>query len=121
MGRGPAKGPRSRAASKTTVALTFDTAGHLARYSEVRGFTGLHGIPPGTTNAVRDSSRLAAIAATRTTSISFDYTIDQAIVRNHGGGKPDQSVLATPREFESLERLGPISARLVRVRKLCGV
>ena len=111
----------NRAASKMNVSLTFDSAGHLVRYSEARGFTGLRAIPPGTSEAQRDSMLRAAIAATRTMTLSFDYAIDQAVVRNRGGGKPDNAVIATPREFESMPRLGPVTERLVRVRKLCGV
>ncbi len=111
----------NRVAAKMTVSLTFDSVGHLVRYSEARGFTGLHTIPGGTTEIQRDSMLHAALAATRTTSISLDYAIGQGILRNHGGGKPDQAVLTSPKELESLEKLGPIKDRLVRVRKLCGV
>lgn len=111
----------TRADSKMTVSLTFDSAGHLTRYSEVRGFTGLHNIPPGTTEAQRAAMLKDGIAATRTTTISFDYAVDQAVARNHGGGQPDHAVIATPREMESLPVLGPVTQRLVRVRKLCGV
>jgi hypothetical protein len=111
----------TRAEPKMTVALTFDSAGHLTRYSEVRGFTGIRNIPPGTNEAQRAAMLKDGIAATRTTSISFDYAVDQAVVRNHGGGQPDHAVLATPREIESLAVFGPVTQRLVRVRKLCGV
>jgi hypothetical protein len=103
------------------VSITFDSAGRVARYSEVRGMTGLRGAPPRASDAQRDSLLRAALAATRTTSISLDYSIEQAILRNHGGGQPDHAVLVTPREVESLPVLGPIKDRLVLVRKLCGV
>ena len=111
----------TRDEAKMVVALTFDSAGHLVRYSETRGFTGLHHLPPNTSGAQRDTLMRAALEATRTTSVSFDYAIDQAIVRNYGGGAPEQAVLATPREFESLPSLGPVTERLVYVRKLCGM
>jgi hypothetical protein len=111
----------NRTESQMNVSITFDSAGHVARYSEVRGMTGLRGIPPGTSEAQRDTLLRAALAKTRTTSISFNYDIEQAVVRNHGGGVPDNAVLATPREMESLAILGPVKDRLVRIRRLCGV
>lgn len=111
----------NRAASLMTVSITFDSAGHLVQYSEMRGVTGLRGLPPGTSSVQRDSLLKAAQAAARTTSISFNYALDQAIARNRGGGKPDNAVLASVHELESLPKLGPVKDRLVRVRKLCGV
>jgi hypothetical protein len=111
----------NRAAAKMNVSLTFDSVGHLVRYSEIRGFTGIRNIPPGTTEAQRDSMMNAGRAATRTTSISLDYSIGQAILHNRGGGLPDHAVLASPKDIESLAILGPVKDRLVRVRKLCGV
>ena len=111
----------NRATSKMNVSLTFDSAGHLVRYSEVRGYTGIRNIPRGATEAQRDSMMRAAQLATRSTTISLDYAIGQGIVHNKGGGKLDNAVLAAPRDFESLAILGPIKDRLVRVRKLCGV
>jgi len=41
--------------------------------------------------------------ARRSTTISLNYAIDQAIARNFGGGKPDDAVLASVREIESLQ------------------
>jgi hypothetical protein len=111
----------NRATAKMNVSLTFDSVGHLVRYGEVRGYTGIHNIPPGTTEAQRDSMMRAAQLATRSTSISLDYAIGQAILHNRGGGLPDHAVLASPRDVEGLAILGPIKERLVRVRKLCGV
>jgi hypothetical protein len=110
-----------RATSKMNVSLTFDSVGHLVRYSESRGYTGIRNIPPGATEAVRDSLIRAAQAATRSTTISLDYAIGQGIVHNKGGGKLENAVLAAPKDFESLPILGPIKDRLVRVRRLCGV
>lgn len=111
----------NRAAALMTVSLTFDSVGHLVQYSEMRGVIGLRGLPPGTSMAQRDSMLKAARAAMRSTSISFNYPIDQGVLRNYGGGKPDNAVLASIRELESLPKLGPVKDRLVRVRKLCGV
>jgi hypothetical protein len=99
----------------------FDSAGRLVRYSETRGVVHLDG-PIGTMSpAQRDSVFRAAEARVRTTSISLDYAIDQAIVSNRGGGKPTDAVLATVRSVERLEKLGPPMARMERMRKLCGV
>jgi hypothetical protein len=73
------------------------------------------------TDAQRDSALRAAHEARRSTTISFDYAIDQAVVSNTGGGRPSDAIIGTIRSVEKLERLGPPSARLARVRKLCGV
>lgn len=63
----------------------------------------------------------AAQEKVRTTTISLDYAVDQALLSNRGGGKPTDAVLATVREVERLEKLGPPAARMERMRKLCGV
>jgi hypothetical protein len=104
-----------------TVSLVFDSASHLVQYGEARGVTGLRNVPAGTSNIARDSMLKALHDATRTTSISLNYAIGQGTARNFGGGKPDNAVLATVREIESLPALGPVMDRLARVRKLCGV
>jgi hypothetical protein len=57
----------------------------------------------------------------RSTTISLDYPIDQAIVMNRGGGKPTDAVMGTIRDVERVETLGPVTARIDRMRKLCGV
>jgi hypothetical protein len=72
-------------------------------------------------DAQLDSARRAAEAATRSTSISFDYAVDQAVASNRGGGRPSQAVIAPVRSMESLEKLGPPTKRLQHVRRLCGV
>jgi hypothetical protein len=110
----------SRKDRRTNITLTFDSAGHLARYNEQRG------VPPaqstaGLTDVQRDSIFRAASAATRTTSLSFDYAVDQAIVMNRGGGKPTNAIIGTIRSMERLEKLGPPIARIEHARKLCGV
>lgn len=104
-----------------TVSLVFDSASHLVQYSETRGVTGLRNVPAGTSNVTRDSMLKALHDATRTTSISLNYALGQGTARNYGGGKPNNAVLATVREIESLPALGPPKDRLARVRKLCGV
>jgi hypothetical protein len=111
----------NRAAAQMSVSLTFDSVGHLVQYSEMRGVVVLRGLPPGTSQAQRDSMLKAAHNAMRSTMISINYSIGQAILRNEGGGKADNAVLTAPREVEGLAKLGPIRDRLVRVRKLCGV
>jgi len=110
----------TRKAPQTTISLTFDSAGHLARYSELRGVP--HFPPPtGLTSAQLDSAMRAGTDAVRSTSLSFDYAIDQAIVMNRGGGKPTNAILGTIRSIEGLKKLGPPVARIERARKLCGV
>lgn len=109
-----------RAGAHTSTSITFDSAGHLIRFSERRGAMPI----PTTadmTDAQRDSVMRAATAARRSTSISFDYAIDQAVVSNSGGGRPTNAILGTVRAIEKLEKLGPPTARLARVRKFCGV
>ena len=68
-----------------------------------------------------DSLLRAAEAAIRSTSISLDYAIDRAIVMNRGGGKPTNAVLATVRAVEGEKKLGPPTAHLEHMRKLCGI
>jgi hypothetical protein len=108
-----------RTAAKSTVTVTFDSAGHVARYSETRGVVRFKttGVKPEQV----DSARRAAEAAIRTTSVTFDYAIDQAIAMNRGGGKPTVAVIGTVRELQNLEQLASPVARMERMRKLCGV
>lgn len=110
----------SRKDRRTSITLMFDSAGHLARYNEQRGVPQFPP-PTGLTEAQRDSAMRAAQNAIRTTSLSFDYAIDQAIVMNRGGGKPTNAVIGTIRSMERLDKLGPPVARIERARKLCGV
>jgi len=110
----------SRATSHTQATMVFDSSGRLTRFSERRGGTR---IPPtaGMTAAQRDSTVRAASLATRSTSISLDYAIDQAVISNRGGGKPTDAILTNVRAVEKLEKFGPVVARIERVRRLCGV
>jgi len=110
----------TRKAARTTITLTFDSAGHLARYSETRGVPHPQS-PAGLTDAQRQEAVRMAIDTTRSTSLSFDYAIDQAIVMNRGGRKPTNAIMGTVRSFERLDKLGPPIARIERARKLCGV
>jgi hypothetical protein len=110
----------TRAASHTTSTITFDSAGHLVRFSERRGAMRLPSTA-GMTDAQRDSVMRWAIGARRSSTISFDYVIDQAIATNTGGGQPTSAILGPIREVEKLEALGPPTRRLALVRKLCGV
>jgi hypothetical protein len=111
----------TRSAAVAQVSLTFDSAGHLIRYSERRGIPRLTGMTRDMSDLQRDSLMRTAEAAVRSTTISFDYAIDQAIASNRGGGKPTNAVLGPVRSMEKLEALGTPAARLERVRKFCGV
>jgi hypothetical protein len=110
----------ARTTSTFQITVTFDSVGHIVRYSERRGIP--HPKPPtGATRAQLDSTIRAAEAGIRSTTIGLDYPIDQAIVMNRGGGKPIDAVMATIRDVEHAEKLGSVPARLERMRKLCGV
>jgi hypothetical protein len=109
-----------RTNSRFQITVTFDSVGHVVRYSERRGVPHIKP-PPNATRVQVDSAIRAAEAAIRSTSISLDYPIDQAIVMNRGGGKPTDAVMATIRDVEHAEKLGSVSARLEEMRKLCGV
>ena len=110
----------TRAASHTQATLMFDSVGHLIRYSERRGGAKMPSTV-GMTNAQRDSSLRAATMAVRSTTLTMDYAIDQAVVANRGGGRPTDAILGTVRAIENLEKLGPLTTRVERVRKSCGV
>jgi hypothetical protein len=110
----------ARATANLQVSMTFDSAQHLVRYSERRGIATIQSTV-GMTDAQRDSVLRASTLAVRSTMISFDWVIDQALVTNRGGGKPTNAILGSVRAIEKLDKLGPPVARLERVRKLCGV
>ena len=97
-----------------------EESGRRVRYSERRGIAHT-GPTTGLTMLQVDSARRAAEAVVRSTTISFDYAIDQAMILNRGGGKPTVAVLATVRAAEEQKNLGKPRARLERMRKLCGV
>ena len=103
-----------------TVSMVFDSVGHLMRYAESRGL-GDRISTAGMTPAQRDSTLAAHIRATRSTNVSLDWAVDRGLAMNRIPGKPTDAVIANVREVESLPQLGPVSARLERVRKLCGV
>jgi hypothetical protein len=102
------------------VSVTFDSAGRLVRYSEQRGIPDMSAAKGMKIEQV-DSLRRAQQAKTRTTTVSLDYAIDQGMAINRGDNRPVTAVMGTVREIERLQQLGPPSARLDRVRKLCGV
>ncbi len=106
------------AKSNLTLSITFDSAGHVVRYSERRGVPHIGKL---SSPAQLDSALRAAEAAMRSTTIMFDYAVDQAFVMNRGGGRPTDAVVGSVRSFERLEKLGPPAARMERMRKLCGV
>ncbi len=108
-----------RATSTTQVTITFDSAGHVVRYSEQRE-AWLH-IKPGLSLAQVDSAHRAVEAVMRSTSITFDYAVDRAFAINRGAGKPTVAITSTVRAMESLDNLQRPAARMERMRKLCGV
>jgi hypothetical protein len=73
------------------------------------------------TDAQRDSTLRQALNAVRSTNVSLDYAIDQAVVSNRGGGRPTDAIIGNVRQIENLEKLGPLTKRIERIRKLCGV
>ena len=105
----------------TQISITFDSAGHLVRYAERRGGSRTTGLSRQTSDAQFDSVVRAADAVARSTTISFDYAIDQGTASNRGGGKPTLAILGPVRNLEKLESLGNPAARIERVRQLCGV
>jgi hypothetical protein len=111
----------ARVGQQSQLSLTFDSVGHLIRYSEFRGMpapiTGARGLSP----AQLDSAVREREARNRSTVISLDYGADRATAMNRGGGRPPTAIIGTVREIERLDQLGPPSARLERMRKLCGV
>lgn len=106
--------------ARTNVGLTFDSAGKLVRFYDRRGSVRVR-YPRGATAAQRDSIAAAAEGRLRSTQISFDWPVDQAIARNSGGGKPTVAVIGTIRSMENVAALGPPTQRIQRVRRLCGV
>lgn len=110
----------AHATANLQVNITFDSAQHLVRYSERRGITRIQATA-GMTESQRDSVLRVSISAVRSTTISFDWVIDQAIVINRGGGRPTNGIVGPVRAIEKLDKLGPPVARLERVRTLCGV
>jgi hypothetical protein len=110
----------TRTSAHTRATITFDSAGHLVRYSEQRGAAKAPSMV-GMTDAQRDSTLRQALNAVRSTNVSLDYAIDQAVVSNRGGGRPTDAIIGNVRQIENLEKLGPLTKRIERIRKLCGV
>jgi len=110
----------TRTHAQTQMSMSFDSAGHLVRFNERRG---VPKIPPttGMTVAQRDSTIRVNNDAIRSTTISLDYAVDQAMVMNRGADRPWMAVMGTVREVESLEQLGPPKSHVERARRLCGV
>jgi hypothetical protein len=105
---------------RLAITMTFDSVGHLMRYAERRGQTTLPKTT-GMSDAQRDSVVRATLDGQRSTTISLDWAIDQSLAINRGGGLPTEAIVGTVKAMENLPQLGPVSARLERVRKLCGV
>jgi hypothetical protein len=110
-----------RTNAKMQVTIMFDSSGRAVRYIESRNPPNPGRITPATPDAQRDSIMRAATNAVRTTRISLDFAIDQALATNSGGGRPTDAIIGTVRSFERLEKLGSPAARMERVRRLCGV
>ena len=111
----------SRAASKMTVTMTFDSVGHLVTYAETRGVPPPIKLPPGTPRERLDSAFAVGRAAVRSTIVNLNYPLDRALIMNRGGGKPTIAVMGTVVQVEHLGSLADPAARMERVRKLCGV
>ena len=111
----------SRIGSKSRVSLAFDSSGRLIQYSESRGVVPAVHLPPTMPRAQLDSAFRASMAASRTTDISLNYALDQALAVNRDGERTTNAVIGTVRSMENLESLGNPRARMERVRKLCGV
>lgn len=109
----------TRAAPAMYASITFDSSGHLARYSEVRGAKLLQPVSGLSAKQQRDSAARAASAA-RVTTINLNYATDEATLMNEGGRKPMIAVSASARSVQQDSRFG-ISGRVARMRKLCGV
>ncbi len=109
-----------RPTARMQATLAFDSAGRLIRYMEVHGVVRFR-LPPGTTDAQRDSILRAATSAMRSTMVTLDYAMDQGVLSNRGGGKPSHAALGSVRAMENLESAGRPRERLERIRKLCGV
>jgi hypothetical protein len=113
----------ARKDAQLQVTMMFDSVGHLMRYVERRGGGKIP--PPSTlaklTDAQRDSAIRAGLDAVRMTSVNLDWAIDRSLAINRGGGLPTDAIVGTVKAMESLPQLGPVNARLERVRRLCGV
>jgi hypothetical protein len=109
-------------ASRSIVTLSFDSVGHLVRYSETRGMPRMIEISSaGLSASQRDSAVRARITATRSTYIMLDFAVDEARAFNEGGGRPSQSASGSVRSMESLDKLGPPVKTIAHVRRLCSV
>lgn len=106
--------------ARAVITLMFDTAGNLVRFSDRRGLVRFPG-GRGRTMQELDSIRRASEARIRSTSINFDYPVDQAIATNSGGGKPTEAIIAPVPEMQHLEKLGPPVERIRLARRLCSV
>lgn len=111
---------QARDSSTTSVTLWFDSAGALVRFTEGRGSRAIR-LPTTATTAQRDSALRAGFTSQLLTSISIDFAIDEAMATNRGAGRPTESIMGTARQLENLDALGPPTARIQRVRKLCAV
>lgn len=109
-----------RSAPQTQMSVTFDSSGRVVRFSDRRGVPKPL-VTTGMTPQQRDSAVRATTSVVRSTSISLDYAVDQALVMNRGAGKPTDAIMGPVRTIEKLEKLGPPTARLERLRRLCGV
>lgn len=111
----------NRATAKMTVAITFDSAGHVVSYSETRGVPPPVKLPPGTPRDRLDSAFAAGRASVRSTVVNLNYPLDRALVMNRDGGRPTNAVIGAVVQVEHLPSLADPAARMERVRKLCGV
>lgn len=109
-----------RTSPRTTMSITFDSAGHVVRFNDHRQDRAPIRMP-GATREQADSIYQVQQATTRSSNVSFDYVLDQAVATNMGAGQPTVAILGSVRAFEKLARLGPPVERMARMRRLCGV
>jgi hypothetical protein len=104
----------------TTTTLSFDSVGHLVRFTDAWGSPRIRPAP-GASREQLDSAFSRVSRSIRMTSITLDWSVDQAMVFNSGGGEPTVAVTSSVRAVENLPQLGPPTKRIQFIRKFCGV
>jgi hypothetical protein len=95
-----------------------DTSGRLVRFSDRRGRVRISGIPGGS-RAQFDSAFAEARRTTRSSTVSLDYALGQALLMNDGGGKADEALMVPLRAMANDERFGAPDARAHAVLARC--
>ncbi len=105
--------------ARTSVTMTFDSAGHMVRFNE-RHSDRANEAYRGCAEQL-DSALQAHTRVTRSSTVQLDFVLDQGLALSSGAGKPTIAISAPVRVIERLARLGPPTERMARSRKLCGV